>query len=515
MYRANVLSLMPKQFDSQGKWTGKYIANSADLPANAQHTVTLREKTGNSAIQSAGATLFLVYRVTTPALTTPREPLRKIVVYDGLYTAYGESTIPVPEADVMSQHIRGFYKSAGSSVRITHIVGTGGNNQTEKITVQATQQTINIGPPPNSADPFPQTSPSSDRSWGNPTYNLTVPNEFGTPDSTYGATVTTTVSASNTSPAACRAWAAIIYSTEVADVDHDGLPDGLEDAPANAPLSDPDGAELPNLHAMGAASTHPDLFVEYNAMYADPGTTWGSAAAPYPNTKAACYNAGSCTDTVGHHHIPTPEVLTRLGDRYAAHGITVHFDVGKIGNANNCNNDPGYHCLGVVPHTDWVDDYTLPVGTNPNDKYLVPSNLARGGELIKEVACSSGDPQCNFPDYPGTVGWKVGFLALRNAPVGNNGEELNPDLTGPNGFKWVSPASQHRLRFDRERRPYFHYGLNAHTRGTRVPRCPVWSTGSLPTICQTVRRAGRPIIPSFMFRPVPAVSPICLGATCC
>ena len=74
---------MPKQFDLQGKWTGKYIVNSAELPANAQHTVTLREKTGNSAIQSAGATLLLVYRVLDPT-----EPLRKIVVYDGLYTAY-------------------------------------------------------------------------------------------------------------------------------------------------------------------------------------------------------------------------------------------------------------------------------------------------------------------------------------------------------------------------------------------------------------------------------------------
>ena len=58
-------------------------------------------------------------------------------------------------------------------------------------------------------------------------------------DPAYGDTVTTTVSASNTSPAACRTWAAIIYSTEVADVDQDGLPDGLEDAPGG--LKDPDG----------------------------------------------------------------------------------------------------------------------------------------------------------------------------------------------------------------------------------------------------------------------------------
>ena len=149
------------------------------------------------------------------------------------------------------------------------------------------------------------------------------------------------------------------------------------------------------------------------------------------------------------------------------------------------------------------------------------ASLARGGELIKEVACDPDadgdgidDPNCIFPDYPGTVGWETGLLALRNAPVGDNGQELNPDLTDPSdeSFTWID--SQRRIRFDRERRPYFHYGLNAHTRGTPVPRFPVWSAGSLPPIRQTVRRARR-IIPSFMFRPVRAVSPICLAATCC
>ena len=354
MFRANVLSLLPKQFDSVGKWTGKYIVNSAELPLNAQHTVTLREKTGDSAIQMAGATLLLVYRVATPA-----EPLRKIVVYDGLYTAYGVGVdSSTAEMDTMWQRIRGFYKSAGPSARITHVVGTGGNNQTERITVTSSQQTITLGPPPNSNDPFPQTSPSSDRSWGNPTYDLGLQQPLmpGTPDSTYGETVTTTVSATNANPKACRAWAAVIFSTEVADVDDDGLPDGLEDAPNG--LKDPNDADLPNLHAMGATSTLRDLFVEYNAMYAVPGTTYGSEDAPYPNTSAQGYNPAtqSITDGAGHHHIPTPEVLTRLGDRYALHGIRVHFDVGNV---------EDYHNLGLIPHTDWDDDYGLPVGTLP------------------------------------------------------------------------------------------------------------------------------------------------------
>jgi hypothetical protein len=484
MYRANVLSLLPKQFDLQGKWTGKYIVNSAELPVNAQHTVTLREKTGDSAIQSAGATLFLVYRVTTPG-----EPLRKIVVYDGLYTSYATGvSSSTAEADVMSQHIRGFYKSAGSAARITHIVGTGGNNQTEKITVQATQQTITIGPPPNSNDPFPQTSPSSDRSWGNPTYNLTVPNPFGTPDSTYGATVTTTVSATNTTPAACRVWGAVIYSTEVADVDHDGLPDGLEDAP-NPLRDDANEPELPNLHAMGAASTHRDLFVEYNAMWAgdnpftpaDEGltTTYGSTDAPYPNTTEACYHSAtkSCIDTVGHHHFPTPEDWKRIGDRFKAQNppITLHVDVGNVS---------AYHGLGVVQHTDWEDDYT----STAADEYLVGNGvgtnvaaLARGGEVVKERACSETNPDCIFPDYPGSVGWKDGLLAIRNAPVNDSGGELNSDTSDPTNasFNWLN-GSQHRLRFDRERRPYFHYGLGAHTRGTGILPC-LTNPGGNPT----------------------------------
>ena len=321
----------------------------------------------------------------------------------------------------------------------------------------------------------------------------------------YGDTVTTTVSASNTSPAACRTWAAIIYIPKLRTWIRTGSPMAWRMLPADSRT--PMGRSYPI--SMGWAR-NPRIRIIVaririsllNTTRCMPtGTTWvvggytvsqhgtGSLQSRAPATK-------SCTDTVGHHHIPTPEVLKRLGDRYAAHGITVHFDVGKIGNANNCNNEPSHTAITVLAsctHTDWVDDYTSTAADLYLAKMGVGTNvatLARGGELIKEVACGSADPQCNFPDYPGTVGWKVGFLALRNAPVGDDGQELNPNLTDPNDtrFQWTN-SPEHRLRFDRERRPYFHYGLNAHTRVSRVPR--------------------RPIIPSFMFRPVRAVSPIC------
>jgi hypothetical protein len=475
MFRANVLSLMPKQYDVNGNWTGKYIVNSSELAQDAQHTVTLREKTGDSAIQTGGATLFLVYRSTDAA-----EPLRKIVVYDGLYTAYNTTvSSSTAEMETMSQKIRGFYKSAGSKARITHLVGTGGNNQTEKISVTSKGGTVTIGPPPVSADPFPQTSPNSDRSWTAATYALTsVMPGITTQSDRYGETVTTTVQASNSSPAACRAWGAVFFSTDVLDFDNDGLPDGVEDASGG--LRDPNGVDLPNLNAMGAKSKnandtpHPDLFVEINAMWAagdDPatsdvfeGTTYGSTSAPYPNTTADCYDPDTkaCADAAGHHHFPTPADLKKIGDRYAAQGITAHFDVGDV---------TAYHGLGTVPHADWVDNYA----STEADAYLVGNGvganvatLARGGEVIREVACSTGEPECLFPDYPGTVGWKIGLLALRNAPVGNSGQELNPDLSDPDDptFDWLGTGSQHRLRFDRERRPFMHYILGAHTRGT-------------------------------------------------
>ena len=115
-----------------------------------------------------------------------------------------------------------------------------------------------------------------------------------------------------------------------------------------------------------------------------------------------------------------------------------------------------------MTHTDWVDDYTLPVGTDPNqpNKYLVPSSLARGGEIITETACDPTDAACHFPAYPGTVIWKVGLQFLRDAPVGDDGQEL----TGDDLSTWITGTTQRR-RFDPKRQGLFHYILNAHAMG--------------------------------------------------
>jgi hypothetical protein len=224
----------------------------------------------------------------------------------------------------------------------------------------------------------------------------------------------------------------VIFSTAVADVDHDGLPDGLEDAVSG--LSDPpspgfpSGQPLPNLNAMGASSTlnsapHPDVFIEVNAMRTLVTKNHGSATAPYNSTATP---PQITVPVPPHTHLPTPEVLKLIADAYVAHGITPHFDVGDL---------TSYHNLGVIPHTDWVDDYT----STAADPYLVSSN-ARGGEVVDELACSGSITTCQFPDFPGTVAWKAGMQLYRTRRSGRMVKSSQPPPTFRRGNRALTIA---------------------------------------------------------------------------
>ena len=177
--------------------------------------------------------------------------------------------------------------------------------------------------------------------------------------------------------------------------------------------------------------------------------------------------------------MPTPEDLKRLGLAYAAHGIRAHFDVGNI---------TAYHNLGIVHHPTWDDHYE----STDADAYLVPTSapdgsvLARGGEVIQEgevingvvKGCDPTSPACRFPDYPGTIPWKLGLQFERDAPVGVNGEQL----TGTALTDWLNlPPSQQRQRFDPERRSLFHYVLFAHARGKPKSPFPCLDANGQPT----------------------------------
>jgi hypothetical protein len=243
--------------------------------------------------------------------------------------------------------------------------------------------------------------------------------------------------------------ASIIFSTEVADGDNDGLPDGIEEAMAGLKdpktLAHPDGEPLPNLYAMGASVDQRDLFVEINATKAPANTTYGAPDAPYNSTIV------SVADTVGHDHMPPHEVLKMVGNAYSAApngGIKVHFDVGDLA---------VYRSLGP--------DYACPVGELYCDKYFVPSAYARGGERIEERACEG----CQFFAFPGTIGWPYGFHAYRDAVVAADGTEVTTLAEVQAG---APEEGELRRRFDRNRQPYVHYAIFAHARGRALSAFP-------------------------------------------
>src|SRR4030095_1526769 len=114
--------------------------------------VTLPERgTGNQLPQSAGASLLLVWR-------DPSQPLRTIVVNAVVQLqAPGETT---------TFTIPGFLQSSVGDAQITHIVGSGSPNDTDRIW-------FNNSATPIGTDKFVRTSGGqSDRAWSNPTMNV-------------------------------------------------------------------------------------------------------------------------------------------------------------------------------------------------------------------------------------------------------------------------------------------------------------------------------------------------------
>jgi hypothetical protein len=409
--KADVRKLLPLQLDANGFSTGKRLANGA-------HTVTLPENgTGNHTPQSAGASLIVVYRDTRPA--NQREPLRKIVIYDGI------SVLPETPGAKMSQTIRGIYKSetATKFARITHLGGSGQPNGSDQMFF-LNRALLPTDPPPASVpswvDGFGGTSSASDRSWSNKSVDVTSSMPGASPfDTTYGETVGTIVNHSSANPYDCLAWGAVIFETNEADADQDGLPDGLEDAALG--LSGPDGTPMPNLNAMGASSTHPDIFIEMDALKNyDLTLNYGSQAAPYDATTTTVSN-------VGHTHMPGPAV---------AKGVIDGLKMGKIGGVD------------VVPHLD-VGDPTTYIATLNNDPsnnppnphvdytpYFVQSTLAKGGQQIPETRCGlSTAIDCQFKDFPGTVGWQMGYNAYADLYFDR---DANAHATNRNNlFHWI------------------------------------------------------------------------------
>ena len=188
--RADVRRLLPLQYDADGNSTGKRLVNDKDLPSgDPGHTVTLPEAgAGNNVPVSAGATLVVVYR-------DPRQPLRKIVIYDGL------AVLPNTNGASLVQDLRGIYQSAqpDAGAQITQFGASGQPNGTDRwFLTSSTGTNLVMG------NPFAGTSVASDRSWSSLTIPLSplMPGLVG--NGGYGETLRSTVDHASRTPYALR-----------------------------------------------------------------------------------------------------------------------------------------------------------------------------------------------------------------------------------------------------------------------------------------------------------------------
>src|SRR5262249_44388907 len=146
--------------------------------------------------QSAGASLVVVYR-------DPAQPLRKIVLYDGVYVQ--------PSLNVSTTFtLRGFYLSAVTSppAQLTHIFASGPKNTHDRLYFNDSP----AGDVLMASDPFPNAKTSSDRAWASPTIDVT--SQMSSGNNTvggFGETATTTVNHSGGGPYDCITWAATIF----------------------------------------------------------------------------------------------------------------------------------------------------------------------------------------------------------------------------------------------------------------------------------------------------------------
>ena len=439
VHRADVLQFLPAQPDTIGGATGKRLVNSADLARYglAPHTVQLPEAgSGNQVPQSAGASLFVVYRD-----PNPNALLTKVVFYNGL-------SIGV-QGQPMNHTIRGFFDAAPNAVgKMTHIVGSGAPNGNDQVY-------FNGVPLANGLNRFDHAAGgTSDRAWSNPTFT-NLPLTGMVADGLYGDSVTTKVDhGGHDNPNDCLTWSAIIFSTAVQDTDGDGLLDSIE---SSSGWKEPNDQPLPDIHSMGADPAVKDLFLEMGYM-----STSG-------------YVGGQGTVTA-HSHRPTPAVLKMVGDALWCGGVAGCTAAG-LGTPN-----PN----GVHVHIDAGDSYPLYSGNDSYaERYMIRgSSLARGGEEIAERFCVGTSTQpCRFPAYPGTIGWKIGFQLLRDAPVQSNGAEFvtQTGALDTAAMDACELSGTCRRRFDFSRKDMFHYGLYGHATGIPKSPFPCLTATNVPT----------------------------------
>jgi hypothetical protein len=332
---------------------------------------------------------------------SPDFPLNAIVLYDGAYApANGSST--------MTQPLQGFYQAAALPIsKLTHIVGNGQANKLENVFLNSSVvPLLSLYP---GLPPFPG---FYNGSWDNPTWSFSGINN---PVHANDASATTwVVPASNNS--GCVSWGAIIFSTTVQDTDGDGLLDYWEQSPPN-PVNPNSAGSSPGYVDVGSGAfvalpganpAQRDIFVQLDYMCSNVNSD------------------GTCNTTIGHSHYPpadtptTPGPITMMSNAFALKGITLHPIQGNA-----------------------IQELTCTDSTNKD----------LNGNLLP----------CPYPDQGGVVGWKGGFVFLKDEPLNINpatGNTYTEDECEQN----QDPTTCVR-RFQPGRKDSYHYTIFGHALG--------------------------------------------------
>jgi hypothetical protein len=433
------------------------------------HQVTLPDAGASHRLPSTlGAGLVVIYRVagydptTLPlAYSTPKLPLKSIVIYDGGFTLNkGARQLLVP--------LEGFYEASRTApnAKLTQIVGNGHPGLMDTVQVSST-----LGTADNlrvATNPFVGSggggNPAGSTATGIDVVTFPLPLEAGAMKA--GVSVT---AAGASNKCGCLTFGVTVLSTVVQDRDGDGLldvweaqsewsskPARLASVYSHWPLTEPAGDPLPNLELMGANPDVQDVFVQIDYMTGSDGhahlptkpaldaiASAFRGAAPRPSLVAA----GACSVTASPGQCP----------------IAIHFDAGA-----NYQPAASVSAASCAAAATWTPDCAIiPVAAG-----------AKGGSVIPEALCTqagtlagSSPPEiCAFPGYPGVVGWKNGVRAYRDAPVD----------VATHRVVCVAGQTGCEPRMPRNRKDIFHYALMAHALGypsIENPRVPVANSG--------------------------------------
>jgi hypothetical protein len=433
--RADVRRMLPLLKDASDKSTGIRLVNDADLqkirllrPQRPEQAVrpqgTAAEPNRESVHRHRRRSLVVVFR-------EPREPLRRIVVHDGIQVLRN-----APDARFGAANPRDLSvdcRSEGAThpdrrKRPAEWIGPhiSDNHVLQRLARRNRRISGTSKHPTGRGRPCGFPWHAHEQQWHSGDAGYFANDGFG-------ETVATKVDHANGSPYDCISWGAVILATAVKNIDGDSAPDGMETgtvdrmALTQSPTSERPAAPQPLGHgdvaALGGSSRHRDVYLQVDAMR----TTGDNDLRQYEPRAVSGVSSGQLT-LPAHTHVPSPAALKIFINTYRQAPLKNDFLLNGV--------SQGDDTFGVWPHID-VGDTTayknLFVDPNdPNDPDLADFNAIKPYLVLqhtqerarhrrdqmrvgRQPAEDPGAASCQFYYFPGAVGWQRGDRAYSAA----------------------------------------------------------------------------------------------------